>query len=445
MLRFKKFVGIGLLVTMIFTVISGCSSSSTGASPSSAETTQTYKEKEVVIGMTAAFSGTSAEYAENNKMGIEWAIEEINAAGGIIIGDERVTFRLETLDDTNDGTIAASNAQKLVDLYDCIIIFNNSTTSLLPLLNFNETEGSEFIVTAYASHSALTNKGNSLAVALVPNYKVYPAVYADMAIEKGYTTAGLFCNTGTYGDDWEKLFTEAFEAKGGKITISKEANYFTESDYSAQVTAIAAANPDCVLLGGPSTGTALAIEQLRSMGYTGSFFLIDQAKSDEVVAYLGGDASVLANCFGMSPMNWLPFVQVQDFCKKIEETYGITPSADMGFTYAGMHMFAKAMEYAQSYSDAYAIRAAIEQVIPLDASYAPYVMRGISSGGRMQNQGGVVGFDEDGNPAEYTCIVWYKDTEAEYEEEKAWLESCIDPSLNIEAHYIWSPLPENVQ
>jgi len=425
----RKLSALLVILALLLTLIPGC-----GGSAGSNSKGKELKEKEVVIGITGAFSGASAEYSMNNRDGIQWAIDKVNSEGGYVIGDERVKFKLEYLDDKADSATAVANAQKLVDLYKTPIIFNNSTTQLLSLMNINQEKGAEFILTAYASHNALSTKGNKLAVPMVPNFRTYPAVYARMAIEKGYKTAGLFCNTGTYGDDWESLFTKAFEEAGGKVIVAKEANYFTESDYSAQATAIAAAKPDCILVGGPSTGTALAIEQIRSMGYKGAFFIIDQAKTDEIIKYLKGDTKLLANCVGLTPFPSVPLKKVQEFVKWVEKNYNKTPSADMGYTYSGMSSLLSAMNKAQTYTDVYKIRETIASVVPEES--LPYSNRGISSGGRLLNHCTCLEFDQDGKASKCYFILNYCETPEEYNKEVEWYKSQFDSSVGLEIEYL---------
>ena len=68
----------------------------------------------------------------------------------------------------------------------------------------------------------------------------------------------------------------------------KNANYYTETDFSPHISAVLATKPEVILIGGPSATTALVIEQARGLGFKGGFVLIDQAKLDWITATLKG-------------------------------------------------------------------------------------------------------------------------------------------------------------
>ncbi len=71
--------------------------------------------KEVVIGFSGPLSGVAAEYGQDCANGVEMAIKEINAAGGITVGGEKYLFKLVKLDDRVDPTEAVNNSRKLLD------------------------------------------------------------------------------------------------------------------------------------------------------------------------------------------------------------------------------------------------------------------------------------------------------------------------------------------
>lgn len=68
----------------------------------------------VVIGYTGPLSGGGAAYGENVKIGLEMAIDDLNADGVEVDGNP-VTLELKSLDDKYAPSTAASNAQRLAD------------------------------------------------------------------------------------------------------------------------------------------------------------------------------------------------------------------------------------------------------------------------------------------------------------------------------------------
>ena len=61
---------------------------------------------EIVIGYTGPLSGPAAEYGQDIFNGVDMAVKELNAAGGITVKGKKYTFRLDKLDDRVDPTQA---------------------------------------------------------------------------------------------------------------------------------------------------------------------------------------------------------------------------------------------------------------------------------------------------------------------------------------------------
>ena len=110
---------------------------------------------------------------------------------------------------------------------------------------------------------------------------------------------------GAYGEEWRAAFKEYWLKKGGEITVDKPANYYSETDFSAPLTAALATKPDVMLIGGPSATTALVIEQARGLGYKGGFILIDQAKMDYIANILKS-TKLMYNTIGTAPVEQSP-------------------------------------------------------------------------------------------------------------------------------------------
>ncbi|MBP7341227.1 MAG: ABC transporter substrate-binding protein, partial [Syntrophaceae bacterium] len=61
---------------------------------------------EIVIGYTGPLSGPAAEYGQDIFNGVDMAVKELNAAGGIVVKGKKYSFRLDKLDDRVDPTQA---------------------------------------------------------------------------------------------------------------------------------------------------------------------------------------------------------------------------------------------------------------------------------------------------------------------------------------------------
>ncbi len=59
---------------------------------------------EILIGYTGPLSGPAAEYGRDCANGVEMAVQDINAAGGVKINGKSYLFKLEKMDDRVDPT-----------------------------------------------------------------------------------------------------------------------------------------------------------------------------------------------------------------------------------------------------------------------------------------------------------------------------------------------------
>ena len=108
----------------------------------------------------------------------------------------------------------------------------------------------------------------------------------------------MVVTAGAYGEAWRKIFSDAWIKKGGIITADKPANYYTRTDFAGPLAEALATNPDFLLIGGPSSTTAMIIEQSRAKGFEGGFLMIDQAKLDAIYAVMQKPLG-LEGCIGV--------------------------------------------------------------------------------------------------------------------------------------------------
>ena len=162
---------------------------------------------EIVVGFSGPLSGPAAEYGQDIFSGIDMAVKEINAAGGITVAGKKYTFRLERLDDRADPVQAVNNSRRFKG-NKAIAVFNGVFNTIAPMMKINEEKGNEFIVMAYTSTPALEGLGNKLMVGTTVNLMAYLHTYADWALQKGWKRCAMLVTLGAYGDENRALFKE---------------------------------------------------------------------------------------------------------------------------------------------------------------------------------------------------------------------------------------------
>lgn len=375
------------------------------------------KAEEILIGYTGPLSGPAAEYGQDIFNGVEMAVKELNAGGGIMVKGKKYTFKVDKLDDRIDPTQAVNNARRFKQ-NKAIAVFNGVFNTLAPMMKINEEKGNEFIVMAYTSTPKVTEMGNKLVVATTLDFNTYVKVFADWALKKGWKKCAMVVTLGAYGDEWRAGFRSYYEKRGGTITIDKPANYYTETDFSSQLAASIATKPDVMLIGGPSATTALVIEQARSMGYKGGFMLIDQAKQDYIAILLKG-SKVMSPLIGTAGVVSIPFDGATMFDKKYVRTYKRMVTWECALNYTATHALARAIVAAGTVDDVYKIRAAFSKALdpPMLGDKYPNAVFGITAAGRMLIMASVQTIT-NGKFDPSVLYAWWPETQKEFETAK---------------------------
>src|SRR6187401_249705 len=110
------------------TVLSGlgCKESKPDASGSSATTPNAPASGEIVVGHYGSLTGNTAHFGQDTDKAIRLAIDEVNAAGGLL--GKKV--RLVTLDDRGDSAEAANAVTRLIDVEKVNALIGEVASSL---------------------------------------------------------------------------------------------------------------------------------------------------------------------------------------------------------------------------------------------------------------------------------------------------------------------------
>lgn len=234
------------------TVIAGLSMISCGGSGSST----------IKVGGVAPLSGGVAVYGVECKNGIDLAIEEINAAGGI--NGKTLEFICE--DDEGDPAKSVNAYKKLVT-NDGVEYVIGSLTSGCTIALTNLAQNQKILqIAPAATATAVTDAGNYIFRACFID-PFQGRVGGKFAFEN--LSAKKAAILYDIGNDYSVGLTENFESEftklGGSI-VSKESYATGDKDFNAQLTKIKAAKPDVVYLPDYYGTVALIAKQLRAQG-----------------------------------------------------------------------------------------------------------------------------------------------------------------------------------
>lgn len=242
--------------------------------------------EDLVVGLATAQTGGLAPYDQPSLKGLQMAVDEINAAGGIA---GKFPIKLVARDTRSDAAQTALVAQELVDEGISILI---TPCDADPSIAAGQiTQAAQIPAFSFCA----TTPTMPLAVGdyMFGNYpadNVQAAVLANYARDKGFSTAYVLKSPDTaYTLKLPEYFVTSFKGKGGEV-VGEGTYSMGQQDFSAEVTKIKALNPapDVIMTAAYEPDFPAFIRQLRGAGVT--------------TPILGSDGIDSPTTFGLGPL-----------------------------------------------------------------------------------------------------------------------------------------------
>lgn len=214
----------------------------------------------VVLGAVLPLTGASATIGEDQRRGIELAVDEINANGGVLGQDLSVVVE----DSEARSQSAIDAAQKLVDADGAVAVMGEYSSGVtLPLGQYLVREGVPH-VNVGSSSGELRHLGDS-SVGVIGLEDVAGPYVADEVYEMGHTRAAFLAPNNAYGEGALTHVQERFEELGGEIV---ESVLYTEgeSDYRNDLQRLANADPDIYIYTAYGEDSATINQQAYELG-----------------------------------------------------------------------------------------------------------------------------------------------------------------------------------
>lgn len=308
-----------------------------------ATTKKTDEAATIKIGGLGPLTGPLAIYGVTATNGSKLAFEEINKNGGIL--GKQVEFVL--FDEKGDSTEAVTAYNRLVD--EGVVALVGDITSK-PSLAVAEIAAQDNMpmITPTGTQFNITEAGpNVFRVCFTDPYQ--GVILANLAKNnlKANTVAIMANNSSDYSDGVAEAFIKEAERLGLKI-VAKEGYAEGDKDFRAQLTKVAATNPDVLLVPDYYEQVALITTQAREVGVKSTFIGPDGwdgvAKALDSSAYGAVENSYFTNHYSVEDTN----EKVQNFLKAYREKYKDEPSAFSALSYDAAYLMKDAIEKAGS-------------------------------------------------------------------------------------------------
>ena len=299
----KKTIAFVMAIMMVMTLFAGCG---VKAEPADANV--------IKIGMSGPLTGGAAVYGTAVKAGMEIAVEEINALGGL-----QIEFNGQ--DDEADGEKGVSAYNNLKDWG--MQIFAGAVTSGASLAIASEAAADQmFMLTPSASMPEVATTGSNIFQMCFtdPNQGIAAADYVK-ANNLGTKLSVLYNNSDAYSTGIATAFVARAQELGLDVVAQVTFPDDTNTDFSTQLNEAKAAGADMMFLPIYYTPASLMLAQAKDMGYAPTFFGADGM--DGILTLDGFDASLAEGLMLMTPFNATATDErTQNFVKTYTEKFG---------------------------------------------------------------------------------------------------------------------------
>ena len=303
----KKVLAMLMAALMVAAMFTGC------GSKKAAESSDAIK-----IGMCGPLTGGAAVYGTAVQAGMEIAVEEVNAKGGLQI-------ELKCQDDEHD-TEKAANAYNALKGKGMQIMAGPVTTAPCNVVAAECANDKIFMLTPSGSGASIIEYGDNIFQICFtdPNQGVASADY--MAThDLGSTIGVIYDSSDVYSSGIYEKFAAEAQVKGLNIACVEAFTADNKSDLTTQVTKCKDAGCDLVFLPFYATEAAQVLTYANTIGYAPTFFGCDGM--DGILAVEGFDPALAEGLMLLTPFSADASDEAtQSFVAKYKEKTGIVPN-----------------------------------------------------------------------------------------------------------------------
>lgn len=337
-----------MLLASLALLLGGCEKKKTEPAPAGGgETaaqggapTAPVDENTILLGEVLSMTGGTATFGISTRNGIELAVKEANAAGGVK-GKKLVT---RVYDNQGKPEEAAQAVTRLITQDKPAIILGDVASSNSLAMAEKAQAAKVPMITPSSTNTSVTQKGDYIfRVCFIDPFQGF--VMAKFAREnlKANNVAVLQDNRSAYSIELADVFRRKFTEMGGKIT-GVESFSQGDTDFRAQLTAIKNTKPDAIYVPGYYSDVGIIARQARQLGLQVPMLGGDGWDSEKLFE-LGGSAlqgSYFSNHY--SPSN--PDPRTQKFIADYKAAYGAVPDALAALGYDAARVAIAALERA---------------------------------------------------------------------------------------------------
>lgn len=214
------------------------------------------------------------------------AVNTINANGGVTVAGTTYQLAYKALDNGFNTEQSALNAQEFADDESIVAMVGPNDSDMCMATSAILTEYGLPMIAPWFTLVELTDNEYILRACFTDNFQGQILAKYAYEYEDAKTAAVLYDMSNPYNVGVAENFRDSYEALGGQVVEFLTYNGKTgETDFTSQMTKIASAAPDILLLPNFYEEIITQTTQARDMGYTGKFIGSDTWGDDALLEW----------------------------------------------------------------------------------------------------------------------------------------------------------------
>jgi branched-chain amino acid transport system substrate-binding protein len=277
----------------------------------------------LLVGYVGALTGPEAHFGLESRNGVELAIEEANAAGGI----QGRQLAVRAYDSQSRPEEAANAMTRLVTQDGVLFVVGENASSNTLAMAPAADRAQVPLISPSSTNPRVTREGGPFVfrVCFTDTFQGQLLARYARATLGATRVAMLVDQKSDYAMGLAKVFAARFAALGGTI-VSEQAYSKGDTDFRGQLTRVKAARPEVLFIPGYYSDVGPLARQARELGLQATLLGGDGWDSGERLGQLGG-AAVEGGQYSthFAPDN--PGGRVQDFLARYRARFGHLPDA----------------------------------------------------------------------------------------------------------------------
>lgn len=303
-------------------------------------------EETIKIGHYGSLTGSEATFGKSTDNGIRLAVEEVNAKGGVKVGDK--TYKIELVSDDTEGKPekAGTVVTKLITKDKVVAVLGEVASSVslqgAPVCQAYKVP----MITPSSTNPDVTKKGNMIfRVCFIDPFQGLACAKFAKEELKLTKAAILYDQAAAYSVGLKDEFIKAFKGMGGSIT-TEQAYTKGAADFNAQLTRIRESSPEVIFIPGYYSDIAKIAIQARKLGMKMPLLGGDGWDSDELAKNAGDaiDGCYYSNHYAPDQ----PTEAIQTFVSKYKKEFDAVPDGLAALGYDAANILFDAMSRAKS-------------------------------------------------------------------------------------------------